>query len=42
MKAYVFVAWALDTIHEILLLKSIYVYLVKDIGNLLTLERNIS
>ena len=28
MKAYVFVAWALDTVHEIILLKVAYVILV--------------
>ena len=33
MKVYVLVAWILDTVHEALLLASIYVYLVKDIGD---------
>ena len=42
MKAYVFVAWVLDTIHEVFLLKTAYVYLVKDIADPLALEQEIS
>ena len=38
LKLFVFVAWVLDTVHEILLLAAVYVYLVKDIGNLSALE----
>ena len=41
MKVYVFVAWLLDTVHESLLLAAVYIYLVKDIGNLPALEQNI-
>ena len=33
MKVYIFFAWVSDTIHEILLLSTSYVYLVKDIGD---------
>ena len=33
MKAYVLVAWILDTVHMALLLAAVYVYLVKDIGD---------
>ena len=42
MKAYVLVAWVLDTIHEVFLLKAAYVYLVKDIADPLALEQEIS
>ena len=42
MKVYIFVAWALDTIHEVFLLKTVYVYLVKDIVDPLLLEQEIS
>lgn len=38
MKCYVLAAWILVTVYEILLLKSVYVYLVKDIGRLTALE----
>ena len=41
LKVYIFIVWTLDTAHEILLLRSVYVYLVKDIGDLLALEKNI-
>ena len=41
MKAFVLAVWVLDTAHETLLLACVYVYLVKDIGNLGALERNI-
>ena len=34
LKCFVFLAWTLDTAHEGILLSSIYVYLVKDIGDL--------
>ena len=40
-KIYVFVAWALDTVHEIFLLKTVYIYLVRGIGNPLALEQDI-
>ena len=42
MKAYVTFAWVLDTVHEVLLLASVYVYLVKDIGDPLALEQDTS
>ena len=41
LKVYIFIVWIFDTAHEILLLWSIYIYLVKDIGDLLALEQNI-
>ena len=34
MKAYVFVAWALDTVHQIILLRTGYITLVASIDNL--------
>ena len=34
MKAYVFVAWALDTVHQIILLRTGYITLVATIDNL--------
>ena len=34
MKCYVLLAWALDTILSVFLLKGLYIYLVKDIGNI--------
>lgn len=37
MKCYVIIAWVLNTTISALLLKSIYVYLVKDIGDLTAL-----
>ena len=40
MNIFVFIVWVLDTVHEILLLAAVYVYLVKDIGDLLALERD--
>ena len=42
MKAYVLVAWVLDTIHEAFLMKAAYVYLVQDIADPLALEQFIS
>ena len=33
LRVYVLLAWSLDTVQEILLLRGIYVYLVTDIGN---------
>ena len=39
MKCYVLVAWVLITVYEILLLKSVYVWLVSDIGRLQNLEQ---
>ena len=42
MKIYVFIAWILDTMHEILLLMAVYVYLVKDIGDQIELSQMIS
>ena len=42
LKVHIFIIWALDTAHEILLLGSVYVYLVKDIDDLLALDQNIS
>ena len=32
MRLYVLVAWMLDTVHQIFLLRPIYIYLVKDIA----------
>ena len=40
MKAYVFVAWALDTVHEIILLKVAYVVLVESSEDLLELVQS--
>lgn len=37
LKLYILLIWALDTVHEALLIKSLYVYLVKEFGNLLFL-----
>ena len=34
MKAYVFVAWALDPVHQIILLRTGYITLVASIDNL--------
>ena len=34
MKVYVFVAWALDTVHQIILLRTGYITLVESIDNL--------
>ena len=42
MKFYVFVTWALDVVHQILLLMSVYIYLVKDIGDQIALEQMVS
>ncbi|OCB90297.1 hypothetical protein A7U60_g2471 [Sanghuangporus baumii] len=37
LKLYIFLAWALDTAHEALLIQSLYIYLVKEYGNVLFL-----
>ena len=42
MKIYVTFAWVLDTLCQILLLISLYVFLVRDIGSPLVLKKMIS
>ena len=42
MKIYVFAAWILDTVHEAFLLAAVYIFLVRDIGDPLALEKLIS
>ena len=37
LKLYVFVDWVLNTLHQAFLLKAVYIYLVKDIGDVLGL-----
>ena len=40
MKVYVFVAWALDTVHQIILLRTVYIDLVKGIDDPLVVEQS--
>ncbi|KAL5530979.1 hypothetical protein ACEPAG_3855 [Sanghuangporus baumii] len=37
LQLYIFLVWAVDTVHEALLIQSLYIYLVKEFGNLLFL-----
>ena len=37
LKLFVFIVWVFDTVHQVLLVQFIYVYLVKEFGNFLFL-----
>ena len=42
MKIYVTFAWLFDTVFQVLRLASVYIYLVRDIGNPLALNEILS
>ena len=34
LQSYVFLEWSLNTLHQIFLLKAVYIYLINDIGDI--------